>query len=99
MVTEDAKARAERLMRLEVMRLLVGSLAPGARLHVATDHAGYADWIREVLEQVPVLRNLNAPAPWSDQPPVRLETRYEAEFRAEGRSIAYFEYQKGSGSP
>ncbi len=88
-----------RLIRLEIVRELVRVLAPGARLHMATDHAGYADWIREVMAGVPGLRNLNAPAPWSDRRPARLETRYEAEFRAEGRSIAYFEYQKRSGSP
>jgi tRNA (guanine-N7-)-methyltransferase len=88
-----------RLVRPDVVRQLVRVLVAGGRLHLATDHDGYAEWIAGVLEGVPSLTNLNAPAPWSDVRPARCETRYEAEFLAEGRSIAYFEYRKQTDPP
>jgi hypothetical protein len=38
--------------------------------------------------------NLHAPAPFSAERPARRETAYEAEWRAEGRVMAYFDYRR-----
>ena len=69
-------------------------LVPGAVVHAATDHPGYALWIDEVLGSARGLENLHAPQRWSDTAPARPETAYEAEWLAEGRRIAYFEYRR-----
>ena len=66
----------------------------GALLHIATDHVGYRDWIAEVMAAQTWFANLHAPEPWSDSPPARRETAYESEWKAEGRTIAYFDYRR-----
>jgi tRNA (guanine-N7-)-methyltransferase len=84
-----------RLLRGEVVALLARALEPGAVLHVATDHEGYAEWIDSVLSRAPGLENLNAPLGFArERPAARAESRYEAEFRAEGRPLHYFAYRR-----
>lgn len=81
-----------RLFQPSFVVRLARVLEPGARLHAATDHLGYAEWIDAVLAAEPWLRNLHAPRPWSECRPERPITAYEAEWLAEGRPIAYFDY-------
>ncbi len=83
-----------RLIRPDVTGELVRVLEPDAILHIATDHPGYAEWIACVLDRVADLENLHAPDRWGSVRPDRAETRYEAEFLAEGRTIAYFDYRR-----
>lgn len=83
-----------RLFQPAFVAQLTRVLAPGAVLHAATDHPGYALWIDEVLRGAAGLENLHAPAPWSDSAPPRPQTAYEAAWLAEGRRIAYFEYRR-----
>ncbi len=84
-----------RLVRSDVVALLVRALEPGASLHVATDHEGYASWIGLVLAGAPALENLHAPLAFArERPAGRCESRYEAEFAAEGRPLHYFAYRK-----
>ncbi len=82
-----------RLFQPEFVAQLSSVLEPGAPLHAATDHVGYAAWIDEVLAGAPGLENLCAPRPWSANAPARPVTAYEVEWLAEGRRIAYFEYR------
>lgn len=83
-----------RLFQAGFAKQLVRILRPGAQLHTATDHPGYADWIAEILEPVAELENQCAPEPWSAKPPPRITTGYEEEWLALGRSIAYFRYRR-----
>ena len=83
-----------RLFQPEFVAALCTVLEPGAPLHAATDHGGYAAWIDEVLAGAPGLENLCAPRPWSETAPARPVTAYETEWLAEGRRIAYFEYRR-----
>ena len=83
-----------RLFQPQFVALLARVLEPGALLHAATDHMGYAEWIGNVLAASPDFENPNAPTRWTACPPPRRETSYEAEWRAEGRPIAYFEYRR-----
>jgi tRNA (guanine-N7-)-methyltransferase len=83
-----------RLVQQPLLELLAAALTPGALLHVSTDHEGYRDWIAEAFAAQTWFENLHAPAHWSDSPPARRETAYEAEWRAEGRVIAYFDYRR-----
>ena len=83
-----------RLIQPPLLALCARALAPGARVHLSTDHEGYRDWIAEALAGQTQLVNLHAPAPWVAERPARRETAYEAEWRAEGRAIAYFDYRR-----
>ena len=83
-----------RLFQPSFVKQLARVLVPGAQLHAATDHAGYAEWIHEVLDAVPELENEYAPSRWSAEAPDRITTAYEREWRALGRSIAYFRYRR-----
>ena len=65
-------------------------------MHIATDHAGYAEWIDALLGQQPGLENLYAPQPFRPAAPGRTTTTYEAEWRALGRSLHFFCYEKAS---
>jgi tRNA (guanine-N7-)-methyltransferase len=82
-----------RLIRPDVVRQLARVLEPGALLHVSTDHREYAEWIAEVMETVPGFVSLHA-GRWASVRPARPETGYEADFLAEGRTIAYFDYRR-----
>jgi tRNA (guanine-N7-)-methyltransferase len=75
------------------MGQLARVLEPGALLHISTDHPGYAEWIAETMGRVSGFMNLH-PAAWTSVRPDRPETAYEAEFLAEGRTIAYFDYRR-----
>lgn len=83
-----------RLIQPPLLALCARALAPGALLHVSTDHEGYRDWIAEALVGQTELVNLHAPAPWVAERPARRETAYEATFRAQGRALAYFDYRR-----
>jgi tRNA (guanine-N7-)-methyltransferase len=83
-----------RLIQGAFLERLVAALAPGAPLHIATDHPGYADWITEVMREAKGLENLHAPAAFSRERPDRRLTAYEAEWLEEGRSMAYFDYRR-----
>lgn len=83
-----------RLVQKPLVELLARVLAVGALLHISTDHEGYRDWIADVMASQSAFLNLHAPERFVATPPDRLETAYEAEFRAEGRTIAYFDYRR-----
>jgi len=85
-----------RLLQAPIAREIVRVLAPGAALHVSTDHAGYAEWIHEVLAATPGLENRHAPARWSEEPPERPRTAYEQEWIEDGRRIVYFAYVRAA---
>lgn len=81
-----------RLIQPAFVALLVRRLTPGGRLRIATDHPGYAEWIHEVLSGTPELSNAYAPDAFRSEVPGRMATAYERAWRAEGRSLHYFEY-------
>ena len=83
-----------RLFQPAFVERLSAVLESGAVFHVATDHAGYAAWIDDVLREAPGLENLHTPRRWSESAPVRPRTAYETAWLAEGRRIAYFEYRR-----
>jgi tRNA (guanine-N7-)-methyltransferase len=83
-----------RLIRPAVVMELARVLRPGALLHVATDHSDYARWIADVTDRAEGFVNLHSPRPWSSESPSRPQTGYEAEFLAEGRTIAYLDYRR-----
>lgn len=83
-----------RLVQAPLVDLLARALGAGALLHISTDHEGYRDWIAAVMEKQDAFVNLHAPAAFAATRPERRETAYEAEWRAEGRTMAYFDYRR-----
>ena len=86
-----------RLLQPAFVQQLLRRLVSGAALHVATDHAGYAEFIDEVLSAERLLENLAAPARWLPEVNGRPATAYELEWRAEGRPLHFFEYRRRGG--
>lgn len=62
-----ARHHKRRIIQSGVLNLIASRLKPGGVLHVATDHAGYAEWIDELVEVEPQLEYLGWPWPESPQ--------------------------------
>jgi tRNA (guanine-N7-)-methyltransferase len=69
-----------RLVGPRFAALVAQRLAPGGRLHVATDWPHYAEQVRRVLAASEVF-DLDQPVPW------RVQTRFEAQAVAAGRAV------------
>jgi tRNA (guanine-N7-)-methyltransferase len=82
-----------RLLQPRFVAALADRLVPGGVLHVATDHAEYAEQIDAVLSSEPRLENAFA-APWLSEVPGRPRTAYEEMWRAEGRVLHFFQYRR-----
>jgi len=70
------------------------ALAPGGHLYVATDDVPYAHQMNEVLSGEPALRNAYAPWPFIGEVSGRRQTGYESQWRAKGRPMHFFAYQR-----
>jgi tRNA (guanine-N7-)-methyltransferase len=81
------KHHKRRLVQPEFVALLAGRLATGARLHLATDWAHYAEQMLAVCSAEPLLRNEFAAEPggWAPRPDWRPVTKFEQRARAEDR--------------
>ncbi len=67
-----------RLIQPDFVAMLVRKLAPGSRVHVATDWENYAEHILEVLSQNEDLRNTSSdPSGYAPKPDYRPDTKYE----------------------
>jgi tRNA (guanine-N7-)-methyltransferase len=78
------KHHKRRLVRPEFIALVASRLAPGARLHLATDWAEYADVMRAVCEEEPLLDNEFEG--WACRPDWRPVTKFETRAREENRT-------------
>ncbi len=85
-----------RLFQTEFVRDLARVLRCGGILHAATDHLPYAEQIDELLSAQSLLGNCHAPAPWLPDVPGRTATSYESEWRAEGRPLYFFDYERNA---
>lgn len=66
-----------RLVQPEFLDLLASRVAPGGRLHLATDWADYAEHMQSVLEAAPAWRTDPHHAAPNVRPPWRTETHFE----------------------
>ena len=83
-----------RLIRPELVRELALRLEEGGALHVATDHEEYAEQVDRSLAGEPLLRNVFAPDRFRREVPGHVPTAYELEWRAEGRPLHFFHYER-----
>lgn len=84
-----ARHHKRRLVRPEFIDLVVTRLAPGGRVHVATDHQQYAEVIGRTLADEPRLQPELVDRPRPDWRPM---TKFERAGIAAGRSIHDYIY-------
>ncbi|GAA4751711.1 tRNA (guanosine(46)-N7)-methyltransferase TrmB [Gordonia alkaliphila] len=84
-----------RFLQSGTIALIADRLAPGGILHIATDHADYAEWIAELLAtQDPAQPHV---IPLTYDSPILLErptTKFEGRAEREGRDVNEFVYVK-----
>jgi tRNA (guanine-N7-)-methyltransferase len=80
---QKTKHHKRRLIRPDFVALVASRLAPGGRLHLATDWAEYADVMRAVCTTEPALRNEFEG--WAPRPDWRPVTKFETRAQEEGR--------------
>jgi tRNA (guanine-N7-)-methyltransferase len=83
-----------RLIQPPFLRDLALRLQPGGRVEIATDHAGYAEWIDPLLAAEPLLENVHAPQRFLREVPGRLRTAYQLEWLREGRPLYFWTYRR-----
>jgi tRNA (guanine-N7-)-methyltransferase len=76
-----------RIVSRAVLDQLARVLKPGAELRLATDHAGYGQWMLLSLLAHPAFDwTARRAADWRNRPADQAQTRYEAKARSEGRN-------------
>lgn len=84
-----------RFIQSGTVEMIAEALKPGGVLHIATDHAEYAEWIAEVLATQdpnrPHLVQLTKPSPILLERPT---TKFEGRAEREGRDVNEFVYTK-----
>lgn len=95
-----ARHHKRRLLQPGTFELIASVMRPGGILHVATDHAEYAEFIEETGDACRYLirrhEGLATPAPMSLQRPT---TKFEGKGLREGRAIHEFIWQRPEGDP
>ncbi|MEE2057033.1 tRNA (guanosine(46)-N7)-methyltransferase TrmB [Rhodococcus artemisiae] len=80
-----ARHHKRRLLQPKTFTLIASRLKPGGVLHVATDHAEYAEWILEAGNAEPQLTDVTWESPVSHERPV---TKFEDKAHQVGSHIA-----------
>ncbi|GAA4860185.1 tRNA (guanosine(46)-N7)-methyltransferase TrmB [Luteimonas vadosa] len=89
-----------RLLQPAFALLLVRKLAPGGRLHLATDWQDYAEQMWDVLDATPGLRNRAGPRGHVQRPEWRPQTHFESRGQRLGHGVWDLLYDRvGSESP
>ncbi|HKJ82497.1 MAG TPA: tRNA (guanosine(46)-N7)-methyltransferase TrmB [Mariprofundaceae bacterium] len=81
-----------RLIQKDFARLLVSRLEPGGFLRLATDIAEMADWMREILDATPGLRNMAGHDGFVSRDPDRPATKFESRGERAGRESRFLHY-------
>jgi len=84
-----------RLIQLETLAQLARVLQPEGQLIIATDHAGYLEWIQEIFaQQVWFCADLQGRATLYERPPTWIASRYEEKALASGHQPGYLVFFK-----
>lgn len=91
-----ARHHKRRLLQPATIGLISGRLRPGGVLHVATDHAGYAEQIAEAGDAEPRLRRVDPAQPGLQLPisVVRPTTKYETKAQDVGSAVVELIWKK-----
>ncbi len=83
-----------RLIQRPFTDRLARALAPGGRLHLATDWEDYAQWMREVLDETPGLVNRHPEHGFAPRPGWRILTKFERRGLRRGHGVWDLAYQR-----
>ncbi len=84
-----------RLIQKDFAKLLASRLELGGFVELATDKPDLAEWMREVLDAEPRLRNMAGPNGFIPRDPDRPATKFEERGEREGRTSQFLHYVKG----
>jgi tRNA (guanine-N7-)-methyltransferase len=87
-----------RLVNGAFAELAASRLAPGGTLQLATDWVPYAEWMLEVLDAAPALRNQATGGRYVPRNPGRAPTRFEARGERLGHEVRDLCYERVSPS-
>lgn len=90
-----ARHHKRRIIQSGTLHLIATRLKPGGVLHVATDHADYADWIAELATVEPLLDYKGWP--WAECPQLtdrQVITKFEGKGLQKDHTIAEFLWQR-----
>ena len=90
-----ARHHKRRLLQTGTLHLIATRLKPGGVLHVATDHAGYAEWITELVDTEPLLEYKGWP--WAECPQLvdrQVITKFEGKGLEKDHTITEFLWQR-----
>ncbi|RNE49982.1 tRNA (guanosine(46)-N7)-methyltransferase TrmB [Corynebacterium alimapuense] len=90
-----ARHHKRRLIQSGTLHLIASRLKPGGVLHVATDHADYAQWISELVDVEPLLEYHDWP--WQDCPQLvdrQVITKFEGKGLDKSHVITEFLWQR-----
>lgn len=85
-----ARHHKRRLLQPDTVALISDRLRPGGVLHVATDHAEYAEHIAEVGDAEPTLRRLDLHDPHIPVSVSRPTTKFEGKAHTAGSTVSDF---------
>lgn len=83
-----------RLVNAEFAELAASRLVPGGTLQLATDWVPYAEWMREILNASPDLRNRATDGQYVPRLPGRIRTRFEARGERLGHEVRDLCYER-----
>lgn len=90
-----ARHNKRRIIQSGPLNLIARKLKPGGVLHVATDHADYAEWINELVEVEPLLEYKGWP--WPECPQLtdrQVITKFEGKGLDKDHTINEYLWQK-----
>lgn len=93
-----ARHHKRRIIQSGTLNLIATRLKPGGVLHVATDHADYAEWISELVNVEPQLQYMGWP--WPECPQLtdrQVITKFEGKGLDKDHTITEFLWQKVQG--
>jgi len=94
-----ARHHKRRIIQTGTLHLIATRLKPGGVLHVATDHADYAEWITELVDAEPLLEFKGWP--WAECPQLvdrQVITKFEGKGLDKDHTITEFLWQR-TGAP
>lgn len=83
------KHEKNRILNPDFLLKLSAVLKKGGKLEIASDHKIYIDSTLETLGQMTIYSNSCSAPGYMSEIPGRIETKFEREFREEGREIYY----------
>lgn len=89
-----ARHNKRRIIQDGTLNLIASRLRPGGILHVATDHADYAEWINERVEVEPQLEYLGWPADVPQLTDRQSITKFEAKGLDKNHTITEYLWRK-----